>query len=261
MVKGIDPTSHEPVYLQIAAHLKGLIQSGKFGPGDRLPTERQLGEEFGVARGTVREATRELQHQGLLEIQHGRGTFVRSRPPVRRLAGDRFARRHRDAGKAAYLAEMEGRKPEVEVLEIATLPSPPEIASRLQLSPGTPVLSRRRIYRADGGNPMEIATSYIPVGLAENTPITEENTGPGGIYARIEEQGFHLTRFVEDVCKRAPSSQEKRALELAGSVPVIHLIRTAYAVKNAGDAEIAVEVCDTVMAADCYQLSYELPAQ
>ena len=70
---------------------------------------------------------------------------------------------------------------------------------------------RRRRYLADG-EPMELATSYIPWELAEGTPITEANTGPGGIYARLEERGHELKRFSEEVASRMPTSEEVRAL-------------------------------------------------
>ena len=87
---------------------------------------------YGAARGTVRQAIAALRAQGLVDVQHGRGAFVRTQPPVRRLAHDRFARRHRKAGKAAYLAELEaeGRRPDVEVLAIEPVPATSEIAGR-----------------------------------------------------------------------------------------------------------------------------------
>ena len=109
-------------------------------------------ETYGAARGTVRQAIATLRAEGLIDIEHGRGAFVRRRPPVYRKAYDRFARRHRDAGKAAYLAELEeeGRRPEVQVLEVGSAPAPPEIARLLQVPEGSQVLVRRRRYLADG---------------------------------------------------------------------------------------------------------------
>ena len=62
---------------------------------------------YGVARMTARNALRLLQDEGLITAEHGRGVYVRARPPVRRLASDRFAQRHRKEGKAAFLAEAE----------------------------------------------------------------------------------------------------------------------------------------------------------
>lgn len=61
---------------QIRGQLEGLIESGELGPGDRLPSERELSELLGVSRVSVREAIRSLEAVGLVEVHHGRGTFV-----------------------------------------------------------------------------------------------------------------------------------------------------------------------------------------
>ena len=113
---------------------------------------------------------------------------------------------------------------------------------------------RSRRYLLDG-KPVETAVSYIPADLAEGTPITDPNPGPGGIYARLEEQGHTLERFTEDVAARMPTPEEARVLALAPGVPVFRLVRTAFDVNGR-----AVEVCDTIMAADAYLLTYDLPA-
>jgi GntR family transcriptional regulator len=72
----------------------------------------------------------------------------------------------------------------------------------------------------------------------------------------LEEQGHILERFTEDVTARMPTPQEARLLNLSPGVPVFRLVRTAYAMDGR-----PVEVCDTVMAADAWLLSYELPAR
>jgi GntR family transcriptional regulator len=257
MQRVIDPTSDRPAYLQIADHLRAAIVKGELAAGTQLPSERELMASYGAARGTVRQAIAALRAQGLINVQHGRGAFVRTQPPVRRLAHDRFARRHRQAGKAAYLAELEaeGRRPDVEILAIESAPATSEIAERLQLEEGAQVLVRRRRYLADG-QPMELATSYLPWDLVAGTPIVEPNPGPGGIYARLEDMGHRLKRFTEDVSARVPLPEEARALQLPAGVPVFVLVRTAY-----DSTDRPVEVCDTTMAADRYVLSYELPAR
>lgn len=250
----LDPTSDRAVFRQIADRLREAIDKGRFKEGDKLPSETELVEHFGVSRMTVRNALALLQQEGLAVSEHGKGVFVRPRPPVRRLASDRFARRHRDQGKSAFTVEAEaaGSRPEVDSLEVKEERPSQDIAARL----GSPrkVLARRRRYLLDG-RPVEFATSYLPLDLARDTPIAQPNPGPGGIYARLEEMGHHLDHFDEEIRARMPSPAEVRTLHLASGVPVIHLIRTAF------DAEgRAVEVCDTVMAADAYVLSYQLPA-
>lgn len=214
-------------------------------------------DSYGAARGTVRQAINLLKAEGLIEVAHGRGSFVRPAPPVRRLGQDRFARRHRDAGKAAFLAELEveGRQPQVEMLRLGRGKAPAGIASRLGLEADAPVLIRHRRYLADN-QPLELATSYVPWELANGTPMTRKNPGPGGIYARIEERGHRLGRFTEDVAARMPTPEEARQLRLSPGVPVFQLVRTAYDTNDQ-----PVEVCDTVMAADRCVLSYELPAR
>jgi len=257
LVGSIDPTSDRAAYRQIADHLRAEIVEGRLEEGAQLPSERDLIETYGAARGTVRQAVALLRSDGLIEVEHGRGAFVRRRPPMRRLSQDRFLRRHRQEGKAVFLAEAEaeGRTPQVEVLEVGPAPASREIAERLNLDPGEQVLIRRRRYFADG-QPIELATSYLPLGLVEGTPIAEPNPGPGGIYARLEELGHQLDRFTEDVTGRMPLPEEARALHLRPGVPVLLLVRTAYDTTG-----IPVEVCDTVIAADRYILSYELPAR
>lgn len=67
----------------------------------------------------------------------------------------------------------------------------------LQITPGEQVLVRSRVMRADGAA-VQLATSYLP--HAVTTPaMAEPDTGPGGLYARIEEAGMRLARFEETV--------------------------------------------------------------
>jgi DNA-binding GntR family transcriptional regulator len=56
-----------------------MIESGKLGPGDALPSESALAERYGVARGTARQALAELEGSGLVESVQGKGRFVRRR--------------------------------------------------------------------------------------------------------------------------------------------------------------------------------------
>jgi GntR family transcriptional regulator len=253
----LDPTSDRAVFRQIADHIRSAIERGRLAEGSRVPSEAQMMEHYGVARMTVRNALKELQTEGLLVSEHGKGVFVRRRPHVKRLASDRFARAHRKRGKAAFLAEAEskGVTASVDRIRIDEMKAPPEIAELLKLAPGEKVVVRSRRYLHDG-RPVETAVSYLPADIVRGTPIMEPNPGPGGIYARLEELGFELERFVEDTSARMPTPEESRNLSLAGGIPVLHLVRTAFAKDGR-----SVEVCDTVMAADAFQLSYELPAR
>lgn len=62
---------------RVVEQFQELLGSGELAPGDRLPAERDLAERFGVGRGSVREALRELEILGFVEARHGAGTYVR----------------------------------------------------------------------------------------------------------------------------------------------------------------------------------------
>lgn len=76
----IDRDGPEPVYVQVARHMAGRIDSGEWVPGRRLPPERELAEYYGVAYDSVRRATGLLRDQGRIVTVHGRGTFVVQTP-------------------------------------------------------------------------------------------------------------------------------------------------------------------------------------
>lgn len=73
------PTASGAGAAGIAARLRTAILGGRYAHGERLPSERELTEHFGAARGTVREALRQLEEMGLVDRRLGSGTFVRHR--------------------------------------------------------------------------------------------------------------------------------------------------------------------------------------
>lgn len=76
---------------QVITQIRGLVASGEWPVGSKIPPESELVSALGVGRNTVREAVRALSHAGLLEVRQGDGTFVRARNElsgaVRRLCG------------------------------------------------------------------------------------------------------------------------------------------------------------------------------
>lgn len=68
-------------YQLVARQIIGLIESGEFSPGSRLPGERELAERLGVSRTTIREAAVALEAQGHIAVKTGAGVYVRPRLP------------------------------------------------------------------------------------------------------------------------------------------------------------------------------------
>ena len=72
----IDKRSGVPIYVQLAEQIRLLIRRGRLSEGDAMPTVRSLAVELGVNANTVARVYRDLQHEGLLRLQRGIGTFV-----------------------------------------------------------------------------------------------------------------------------------------------------------------------------------------
>lgn len=75
-MSGFATVQSSRLYQQIVAQIKLQIVNGTLKVGDRLPTERELAEQFQVSRTSVREATKILQQEGLIAVYPGRGTFI-----------------------------------------------------------------------------------------------------------------------------------------------------------------------------------------
>ena len=72
----IDRASPLPVYVQLAEQIRLLIRRGALGPGDPLPTVRELAVALSLNANTVTRVYRDLQQEGLLRLERGLGTFV-----------------------------------------------------------------------------------------------------------------------------------------------------------------------------------------
>ncbi len=176
-------------------------------------------EWTGVGRGTVSLAMKGTVQEGLIEGRKGKGRFVAQRRPVVRDATARLANFLEGLGAYEGETKRRGRTPRVEVIKIETGPASEAVAALLELTPGTPVLARERIYYADG-RPVQLATSYLPEEiLRPDSRVRQEDTGPGGIYARlVEESGIWYSGWDEIVRpSRAPLRIERQLLMVAAS--------------------------------------------
>lgn len=212
-------------------------------------------ERYGVARQTAGNALQLLRSEGLVTSLPGGGVFVRERQALQRLGRSRLSRDERLAGRGTFTTDSAhaGFTPEVSV-EIRHEATDDRTAHLLHLEPGTTVLVRDRVMLADG-QPVQLATSRLPAELVSGTQIEAVDTGPGGIYARLDDLGHGPDAYEETVSARMPTPAEASALQLTGGIPVLLITRTAY--DRAGQP---VETNDMTLAADSYELLYELPA-
>jgi DNA-binding GntR family transcriptional regulator len=78
----IAPDREGAAYRQLASILRDRIRDGQLSAGQRVPSEKDLHDEFGLARETIRRALAVLRAEGLIEVRHGHGTFVVEAPPT-----------------------------------------------------------------------------------------------------------------------------------------------------------------------------------
>ena len=173
-------SSFVPRYYEIEQALRARIV--ELEPGDALPSDAELCEEFAVSRMTARQAVQRLAQEGLLERVPGRGTFVAA-PPAHRQAGNllnfttEMRRRHRTP--ASRLLERELRE--------ATA----EEAVRLKQKPGARVVVVRRLRLADGV-PVAVETAVLRAACAE--AVLAADLESGSLHATLFAAGFVPTR-------------------------------------------------------------------
>jgi GntR family transcriptional regulator len=140
--------------IQVRDELAGTIRSGGLRPGDQLPSEAELVEQFGVARTTVREALKLLEQDGLLHVQHGVGRFVvpSVERPITRLE------------TVTELMASLGYEVTNRVLEIAETAADEATLAALGLLPGARVIRLERV-RLRNREPLIYSIDVVPADL------------------------------------------------------------------------------------------------
>ncbi|MFB7179199.1 GntR family transcriptional regulator [Streptomyces sp. NPDC056257] len=244
----------QPKYQRIADALRTAIQSGEYGPGDRLPGENDLMATYEVARMTARQALGVLQNEGLAEARKGAGVFVRAFKPLRRRGIQRLAHEQWGSGRSIWSADTEDRELVVDQIEVREEGANSRISDALGIASGAQVWTRSRRFVLDG-KPVLFATSYLPSDVVADSAITQVDTGPGGTYARLAELGHGPVHFREEIRSRMPSADEAERLALAVGTPVVQIVRTAFS----EDGRV-VEVNEMTLDSASYVLEYDFDA-
>jgi GntR family transcriptional regulator len=207
------------LYGQIEDWLAGEIAAGALVPGDRLPTEHDLAEWFGVSRMTLRHALAELARRGLVTRTVGRrgGTFVAApklEQDLTTLAG--FSEQLRRHGMVAG----------ARVLSARSWPAGPAAAAALGLGSDDLVYEVRRVRLGDG-RPIALERSLFP---AARFPGLMEFRLDGSLYELLEvKYGLRPHRAREVLEPVTAGVREAEALEVLEGAPLMQVERTAYA--------------------------------
>ncbi len=205
-------SAKRPRYEQIADHLRAEI--AKLEPGDLLPSETELSEQFGVSRMTARHAVQTLEREHLLHRLKGKGTFVSPRP-VPRLLGSplSFTESMRRRGLEATSVTLEAGfiDPSEEDLTALDLAEDIKVGLlvRLRLADGTPMAIERAV-------------------LAPHCARVLDDIAGGSLHVAFEAIGLTPSRASAQVLARAATAQEKTLLELDEGDPVLCEHRVIY---------------------------------
>jgi GntR family transcriptional regulator len=251
----------DPLYRLIAEDLRQQITSGRLKPGSQLPPEGDLKDKFEASRNTVRDAVKFLISLGLVETRPGQGTFVIDPPDplVTTLTANRETGLGGGEG-AAYFSEAKGRNPRSTGPRVELQTATGEIAARLELKEGTPLVSRherRFISRQQqtpdaprrkgpspsgaGGTPesndelapWSMQTSFYPREFAlrgAERLLGNEDIEQGTVKYLETALGIEQKGYRDWITVRAPDANEATFFRLPedGRIPVYEIFRTAF---------------------------------
>ena len=228
------------VYERLADELRADILSGKYRPGDRLPSTLDLMERTGVANLTVRGAYRVLVEEGLVESVPKRGFYVRRHNVMTwhmnhagsaRKAGQALLDGWEADARAAGLEPVQEVSVAIEDASVVVAGRP--AAERLKLEARSRVLVRRAIRSLrptdDGGLPAEavsLADEYYDYDLVRDTPLA--SPGPASAFDVLAGIGRRLRGHHDELRPRVATAEERRLLELPQVSVVLELARTAH---------------------------------
>ena len=243
---------------RIADDLRESIASGRFAPGDEMPSENELAAEYSTSRKTARSALAILRSEGLITTGQGRRAVVRPRGHVGITVTGSNYRKHRSLGLPGFNAQAleQGQRPRQEIRKVARVQAPPEVAARLDINEGADVVVRRLTFWLDD-IPVALHESYFPAPLVVGTAIERPRKIRGGAHTVIEDPAGpirrRIARSVDEISGRMPTPDEARQLRLSPGVPVFRILRTVY-----DDEGKPVEVQDSLAAGDRHGFCYEV---
>ena len=200
----------KPVYLQIADELRTNIQQQTYRSGDKLPTEKEFSQRFGVNRHTIRNAIAVLKEEGLIRVDRGRGMYVAA-TPIRYPIGERV--RYNESLKA------QGIKASYRKLKAIEIPAPKAISKALELKIGDRVVLIERIGLADN-QPVSIGSSYFPSDRFPNLISNWEQYGSISQLLKEKYDCEHL-RYSTNISARIVRQEDARLLQVPANYPIL----------------------------------------
>lgn len=148
----IDKKSRVPLYAQLIDIIVKKVNSGELKEHDKLPSEREICEQYDISRTTTRQAMIELEQDGYIYKEHGKGSFVSPKTYTQSLVR-----------MYSFTEEMKklGKIPKAKILSFSIKPGLSKVATKLCLDEGELVYEMLRLRLADD-EPIMYETTYLP---------------------------------------------------------------------------------------------------
>jgi len=204
-----------PLYQQIKTLIIQQIVNGRWPPGQRLPSEFQLGDEFGVSQGTVRKALDVLAQEGLLVRHQGKGTYVAEHDQQQSLF------------KFFHLVSDNNKRelPESRILDIKEDDATAAEQALIFFTDSNRVFRIRRLRFLEG-EPVIIEMLTVPVWLVRDE--AEAQALPNTVYRYYQlERGVTVARTPEKLRAVAANTSDAAYLEIPPATPLLEIDRSA----------------------------------
>ncbi len=210
----LDGSRPTPLYLQLQRVIQTWLGEGRLKAEEALPSERDLAQQLGISRVTVRKAIAGLVDKGILVQRWGSGTFIAPTPrveqPLSRLS--------------SFTDDMQARglTPSARVLERTSGPPSPAEAMALGLSPGDQV-SRLRRLRLAGDTPMAIEHAVIPARYLPDPHIVDQS-----LYAALNARGHSPRRALQRLHAVLLDEDQASLLDVVAGSPALYIERRSF---------------------------------
>lgn len=213
------------LYQQVAAAIRDAILSGEFAPESLLPSEAQLMARYQVSRPTVRNAIAALRAEGLIDVRHGKGSFVRSDGHPALSLDRRIS--HAPAGK--FVMPGGDIWDEAETPSVHRTRTTKTTGRLLDLGEEEDLFGCDRLLIESATGTRTMHRMLIPFEVAESVPALAKEPGqqPTAAYAALAKAG-HKLWWSETVRARMPVPDERATLQLPDATPILHLSRVTH---------------------------------
>ena len=235
----VDRSSPIPLWFQVAQHFEQSIAAGTLPQGTLLDNEIVLAQRLGISRPTMRRAMEQLVDQGLIVRRRGIGTRV-VQPKVRRPL--ELTSLHDDLANA-------GQEPTTAVLRFETVGADANVAGRLRLEEGEPVVLVERL-RSAREQPIARMTNWLP---ADIVTFEADGLAATGLYDLLRRTGVHLHSATQTVGARTATAAEARQLGESRGAALLTMER-----ETLDDHGTVVEFASHLYAASRYSFEINL---